>query len=188
MKVRQASLMGVAVYAGLSVVVIASSMFVARHPWRASPASVDPLAEGVARHSPSPTPPALIAPQEEHHLIGAVLPDDADGVEALVDRLVALFTRDPTDVNEDEIARVEGALVARGEIAGALLAGRIDALRGAAASQRDRLLHVLRRLPGRTAEDRLIREARSGAADSSRALAIESLAERRQDMYSSSWA
>jgi len=181
MNVRTASRTGLALYAGISLLVVAGGVFVARRPWRMGLAPVGPAVECALEATPPPEArPAPIARPNEVRL-GTAAREGSNVVEALVDRLVDLLTRDPTDVDEDEIAHLVGALVTEGEVAGALLVARIDALRGVAATRRDRLLDVLRRLPGRAAEDRLIREARSGAADSSRALAIESLAERRTD-------
>jgi len=182
MNVSQPSRTGLALYAGISLLVVAGGMFVARWPWRTNHRPVVPAA-GPAAEAPRPKalPAPIAPPNEEPAVLGTAARYGNNAVEALVERLVDLLTRDPVDADEDEIAHIEGALVTEGEAAGSLLVGGIDALRGVAASRRDRLLDVLRRLPGRAAEDRLIREARSGAADSSRALAIESLAERRTD-------
>ena len=183
MNVRQASRTGLALYAGISLVVVAGGVLVTRRPWRTSLAPVGPHGEGAPQATPPPE--ALLAPiappHEGRSLLGTAARDGSNAAETLVERLVDLLTRDPADVDEDEIAYIAGALVREGEVAGTLLAARIDALRGVAVSHRDRLLDVLRRLPGQAAEDRLIREARSGAADSTRALAIESLADRRTD-------
>lgn len=109
----------------------------------------------------------------------------SDAAAALVNRLVTLLVSqvdgDPAG-DAEEIARLAGELAAMGETAGAVLSVRIDSLRGkVAVPLRDRLLDVLRRIPGPTAEARLIKEARSGTAESSRALAIDALAERRTD-------
>jgi len=63
-----------------------------------------------------------------------------------------------------------------GEPAAPALIQRIDALgKSAGEARRGRLFDILRHLPGKAAEDRLIREARAGSAGAVRTLAIEAL-------------
>jgi hypothetical protein len=127
--------------------------------------------------SPAPSAPEPIAVASAAE--GAPAPSQAPGL--LVDRFVELVSSGAESVDEqDELDRVEAALLSSGEAGALALVDRLDHGRHGVAV-RDRLLNLLRKFPGGAAEARLVREARSGKEPSSRALAIESLAERRSD-------
>ena len=180
MNPRQASQTGLAIYAAISLLVVGGSVFVATRRWApagGAPVGAAPLSRsGVAPPAEAPAAPLLMT--EENPAPAAVRPSETPA--ALVARLAALVARDPTEGDVEELVRIQDELVALGELAAPELVQRIDSLRGPrAAAHRERLFDVLRRLPGRTAEDRLIREARFGSPDSSRSLAIESLGDRR---------
>jgi hypothetical protein len=179
---------GVVIFASISMLVVGgSALLAAQHHDReaerrlgftthlVSTNSGDSLQErGVPAVDPSPVPENAAAPRPG--------PSATERAAVLVEQLAALFAKKDSEQGEEPIARLSAELVSLGEAAGPLLVQRIDALGGAAAtSQRDRLLDVLRRVPGKTAEDRLIKEARWGRAESSRALAIDALAERRTE-------
>ncbi|HMJ11626.1 MAG TPA: HEAT repeat domain-containing protein [Polyangiaceae bacterium] len=79
--------------------------------------------------------------------------------------------------DEDELSRAQADLLALGELAAAPLLDLLEAERDTAL--RDRLLDVLRKVPGPVAESGLIQEARWGRGRTSRALSIEALGQRR---------
>ncbi|HMI85044.1 MAG TPA: HEAT repeat domain-containing protein [Polyangiaceae bacterium] len=181
MKKRGATRTGLAVYASLSLLVVGvSALVAAQPPRRALEANVQSDPRGEAISSANALPDSLWPPSPTLSALRdrSARPSGA----ALIERLVVLASREATDETQDEWARVEQEIVGLGEIAAPALVQRTEALRRAGVTTaHDRLLGVLQRLPGKAAEDALIREARSGRADSSRALAIESLGERRSE-------
>ena len=102
--------------------------------------------------------------------------DDGGAPRALVARLMALYS---STAEETELAALEARLLALGESAVAPLLERLE--RGGPASDRQRLFNLLRQLPGRAVEDRLIQEARGGGQEVMRTMAIESLGARQSD-------
>jgi HEAT repeat protein len=179
MRQRQATRAGIAVYAAISLLVVAGSAVVAaRQSKRGSPHRA-----ALTRPRGEPQPVAASAFEPGSTNEGAGPPprgaSAADMATRVVDEVAALLARDP-EVPAEDLAELQAELVALGEVAAEALIRRIDGLpRGTPTLQRERLLDLLRLLPGRAAEDRLIREARSGSSDSSRALAIVALGDRR---------
>jgi hypothetical protein len=179
---RQASRTGIGLYGAISLLVVGGGAFVAYRAGLSTGPAVGELAissGAEARVAPVPAeaPPVKvdeITPRTARKLSAS------EAAAALVARLAALVSHDPADGEGEELNGVQSEIVALGEAAAPALVERIDALSGImTASQRERLLDILRRLPGRVAEERLIREARSGRIGSSRSLAIESLGDRR---------
>ena len=171
---------GIVIFASISMLVVGgSALLAAQHRERKrAPSSNGPAHD--AEFDPReprdraafPLPPA--AGRDDERAAPASRNEQAT---SLIERLVVLFagTGDP-EADEAQIARLSAELLALGETASPLLVQKIDALGGVlAAPQRDRLLDVLRRMPGRVAEERLIKEARSGRTASSRAIAIDAL-------------
>jgi hypothetical protein len=117
--------------------------------------------------------------------IAAPVGDDApDPGHSLVEQLASLFATDKTPTEELELT--ERAVLALGERATPAVVTRLDRLGpdGRALDPpnvRERLFHLLRRLPGAAAEARISREALQGAEPSLRTMAIESLGQRKSD-------
>jgi hypothetical protein len=122
-----------------------------------------------------PSAAALATPAAVPALAGG-----ADRARTLALRLGELLSagRPLSEEEEAEVRAIEAELLALGEAGAAPLIELTDAAGGSA---RERLFNVLRRLPGRAVEDRLVKEAREGTQDSMRTMAIESLAARRTE-------
>lgn len=99
-------------------------------------------------------------------------------VDRLVQRLVDLLLGAKED-DEDELGRLQRELLEVGERAAPALVARLR--RAQDAATHDRLLDLLRRVPGATAEEYLIEEAQAGSRGAARTLAIDALAERRTE-------
>jgi HEAT repeat protein len=176
---------GIVIFASISMLVVGGSALLAAHHRERTagraPSSDEPaLPAESGNQEPGaravePPPPAVGTDDGRPATAGT--PEQAT---SLIERLVVLFAGTDPEADEAQIARLSAELVALGENASPLLVQKIDALGGVLAGpQRDRLLDVLRRMPGRVAEDRLIKEARSGRTESSRVIAIDALSERR---------
>jgi hypothetical protein len=180
MRQRQATRAGIALYAAISMLVVAASAVVAARQSKRGPP------HRVTLTRPRGEPQAVAAPAfESPHARdeSAGLPpraaSAADRATMVVEEVAVLLAREP-EIPAEELANLQVQLVALGEAAAQALIRCIDGLPcGTPAHRRERLLDLLRHLPGWAAEDRLIREARSGSSDSSRALAIEALGDRR---------
>jgi hypothetical protein len=99
-------------------------------------------------------------------------------LESLAHRFVELLGE--TDVrDDDELARLERALLDAGEQAAGPLVAQIR--REQDPARRSLLLDFLRKVPGPVAEAYFIEQARAGVQGSSRTLAIDALADRRSD-------
>ena len=97
--------------------------------------------------------------------------------DALTRRLVEIFRGAPAD--EDEAERVEAELLELGEGAAVPLLAWLDREPGGAV--RERLVDVLRKIPGEASEAGLIAEALSENSGASRTIAFEALAKRNTD-------
>lgn len=128
------------------------------------------------------TSPAVTRPPSATLSVAApspsALPTSTGRAAQLVRRLVDLL-RGGGMLDEDELGRVERELLELGEQATTTLVAQLRQERDAASH--DRLLDLLRKLPGSAAEQYLIEEARQGVRGTSRTLAIDALAERRTD-------
>jgi HEAT repeat protein len=109
---------------------------------------------------------------------------EPDRAAPQVEQLASLFTTDHGP--SAEVETVERALLAMGEGAARAVIDRLDR-RGSdgrpldSANARERLFHLLRRLPGAAVDDRLAKEARQSTEPSLRTMAIESLGQRGSD-------
>jgi hypothetical protein len=177
MNPKRASKVGLYVVGAISLAVLAAG--VALGSWSTSAKHAPDRAISL---TPSTDPsPARSAPEPIAIASAAEMPAPSQAPRLLVDRFVELVSSAVESIDEqDELERVEAALLSSGEAGALALVDRLDHGRHGVAV-RDRLLNLLRKFPGGAAEARLVREARSGKEPSSRALAIESLAERRTE-------
>src|SRR5688572_1606183 len=115
MSARRASRTGLVLCAGLSFLVMVGGVFVARPTRGPSRAPVGRAAKPAPEATPPEAPSAPIAPPNEASpRFGTAARDGNSALEAMVERLVHLLTRDPADADEDEIAHIAGALVREG--------------------------------------------------------------------------
>jgi hypothetical protein len=134
-----------------------------------------------------PRPPAFVAPAPgaaaagPREDAGRARAEDAGRARALVDRLARVLGQPDGDERERARRALEAELAALGEAAAGPLIARLDAAAGEPAGVREALFDLLRRTPGAAAEARLIDEARRGAHDTTRTMAIEALAQRHTD-------
>ena len=176
----RASQVGLIAVGAFSLAVLAAGFLIgawSRGAWREHDAS-RPAAADASPADPSVAPspgPIAVAPS------AAEAPTLEPAPRALLDRFVELASAASGSVDEqDELERLEAQLLSLGETGALALIDRLDHGRHGGGIH-DRLLNLLRRFPGAASEARLVREARSGKESSSRAIAIESLAERRTD-------
>jgi hypothetical protein len=159
--------LGVGVVVGATAALATTGTLLA-FAWRsraAGPAEVEPIADltaAVAVAQPSP-PPA----------VAALTPSDGAPAEvpgaSLVERLL---------IGPDEA--LEGELLAMGDAAVAAVRRRL-ASGEVSVEGRERLIGLVRRVPGKAAEDLLIAEALGGPQRSTRTMALDALAERKTD-------
>jgi HEAT repeat protein len=129
----------------------------------------------ISWHNSAPPPPDQEPVRAPPRFDPPVLPAPPSAVTgaALVERLLALG-------EGREVQDVERTIVSMGEGAVPLVIARLSR-GGVGGERRERLIELLRQLPGAAAEERLALEARSGPQDSTRTMAIDALASRGND-------
>lgn len=161
----KAAYVGLGAFGGCSLALMTAATLL----WGGSSANGEPP---LARYTARPAEAKPIGPQSRGAIVNPQAPEAT--AQHLVERLGRALGSD-----SDELATVERELLALGELAAAPLLARLKAEPD---RERQRLLvDFLRKIPGSLAEEYFVDQARNAEQGSSRALAMDALADRRTD-------